>query len=201
MAAPDSQELEPWLDWARSASDRDLLSSLAAAVEAVVPVEWLRQGRLAPLLQAVRERIGLPADVKAGTVPVSLRGFNPQAFHYYDQLGRLRAWVEQHLDEQITLRQAAQVAAFEATYFSKFFHQKVGLRFTEWLLWMRVQRAVGLLARRDVSITAAARRSGFYDVRTFQRAFKKFVGTTPSGYRGRMRGTAPLSLENGDPKS
>ncbi len=58
---------------------------------------------------------------------------NYHSFEYYARLGRVKKHVEQYYTEEISLENAAQIAATEKTYFSTFFREKVGITFTEWL--------------------------------------------------------------------
>ncbi|MEO0972196.1 MAG: helix-turn-helix transcriptional regulator [Pseudomonadota bacterium] len=79
------------------------------------------------------------------------------------------------------------MANLEASYFSSFFHDKTGVCFHSWLNYTRVLRAMHLLADTDLSITNVSRKVGFRDLRTFQRAFKRFASVTPTEYRKQAR--------------
>ena len=103
-----------------------------------------------------------------------------EAFEYYSSLSKLKVFVEQHYAEPITLAKAAQIAGLERTYFSRFFHEKTGQCFRDWLAWMRTTHAVEMLASSDISITEVAFAVGFKDLRTFERACEKCMGCSPS---------------------
>ena len=104
---------------------------------------------------------------------------NGKAFDYYPRLKRLRQYVEQSYSEPISLKNAASVAALESSYFSSYFRAKVGINFTDWLRQVRVKKAMELMKSRDFAITEVAEEVGFRDLRTFERAFKKYTLTTP----------------------
>ncbi len=112
---------------------------------------------------------------------------NSAAFAYYPRLCAVAEHVRAHLTSRITLTEVSQVAGLERKYFSAYFRSKVGISFTEWLRLLRVSRAKELMKVRDVSIPRLAYASGFRDVRTFERAFKRFVGVTPVTYRASAR--------------
>lgn len=112
---------------------------------------------------------------------------NDAAFQYYEPLQRIERFLAGHYRERITLSRAAAIAGFEPTYFSKFFHAKTGMRFRDWMSLQRVRRAQQLIASHDYRITQLALQVGFRDVRTFERAFKKWTGDTPKSYRDSMR--------------
>ena len=112
---------------------------------------------------------------------------NRAAFSYYSRLQRLERFVEHHYSEPLPLRMAAEVAGLEQTYFSRFFHEKTGLRFSDWLRWVRVNRAIELLKERDISLTEAAFSVGFEHLGTFERACKKCTGLTPRAIKKRVQ--------------
>lgn len=75
------------------------------------------------------------------------------AFTYYPRLGRLQRYVEDNLSEPIPLKVAADVAGLEATYFSKYFRARTGVRFKDWITYQRIDRAVDLIRSQDVPLT------------------------------------------------
>lgn len=106
-----------------------------------------------------------------------------RAFEYYAQLRRIKEYVEKNFFEELTLEKVARVAAMEATYFSAFFRQKVGITFRDWLREVRIGKAVELIQRENHSISDVAFAVGFSDLRTFERAFKKTLRMTPIAYK------------------
>jgi len=112
---------------------------------------------------------------------------HPEAFTYYDRLSPVLEFVTAHVSTPISLDAAAKLAGLERKYFSAFFHSKVGATFTEWVRILRVSRAMELMRVRDDSIVRIAFAAGFRDVRTFERAFKRYVGLSPKAYRASVR--------------
>jgi len=110
-------------------------------------------------------------------------GTNGEVFDYYPRLNRLREYVEKSYTERIPLEKAASIAALESSYFSTYFRAKVGVSFTEWLRQVRVKKAMELMQARDFSITEVAYEVGFRDLRTFERAFKKYALKTPREFK------------------
>ena len=126
-------------------------------------------------------------------VPCSPEKIDERAFAYYRRLRRLNTYCRRHYPEPITLQRAAEIAALERTYFSTYFHEKVGVCFSSWLSILRVREAKRLLSRCDRSISGVAIDVGFRNLTTFERAFKRWTGNTPSEFRRRHRpsGAAP----------
>lgn len=112
---------------------------------------------------------------------------NERAFSYYSRLGRVKEYVENNLLGDLSLGSVAAVAGMERRYFSRFFRQKTGVRFSAWVASLRVQRAMELMRSANRSITRVAYSVGFRDVRTFERAFKRGTMMTPSAFRKSVR--------------
>ena len=104
---------------------------------------------------------------------------NEAMFFFCPRLAKVKRHLDEHFDQPFTLTQAAEIAALEKIYFSKIFKEKVGISFVDWLARERIKRAVLMLMDHDHRITDLAFAVGFADLRTFERAFKKYVGVTP----------------------
>jgi AraC-like DNA-binding protein len=120
-------------------------------------------------------------------VPGLAQRFHHEAFSYYHRLSPVLQFVTANVTTPISLGAAAKLAGLERKYFSAFFHSKVGATFSEWLRIVRVDRATELLRAHDETIIRVAFASGFRDVRTFERAFKRYVGVSPRAYRASVR--------------
>jgi AraC-like DNA-binding protein len=114
---------------------------------------------------------------------LELKECSDEAFEYYPRLTRVRDFVRQNLEDSISLAQAAEVAAMEKTYFSFFFHEKVGVTFRDWLQYLRITRALEMMAEQDHSITEIAFAVGFNELSTFQKAFKRWTSLTPRDFK------------------
>ena len=92
-------------------------------------------------------------------------------------------YIKNHCLEDITLEMVSETAGFSKFHFSRLFKQYSGLNFHDYLLGCRIRAAEKFLADPALSITEAAFQSGFSSLSTFNRAFKKQKGCTPSEYR------------------
>jgi transcriptional regulator GlxA family with amidase domain len=104
---------------------------------------------------------------------------NESMFFFCPRLAKIKRHMDEHYDEPFSLAQAAEIASLEKTYFGKVFRAKVGVSFAEWLARERIKRALLMLMDHDHRIADLAFAVGFGDLRTFERAFKKFTGVTP----------------------
>ena len=104
-------------------------------------------------------------------------------FDFHPRLTDVKNYVYQHYSENISLRDAANIACLEEKYFSSFFHQKTGICFSHWLAQLRVNKAKKVMLRNNINITETAFIVGFRDLRTFERAFKRYAGITPQSFK------------------
>lgn len=109
------------------------------------------------------------------------------AFDYYTKLGRVKRYIDRNFCEDITLSNAANIACLDEKYFSNYFHKKTGIRFVDFVAYVRVERAKRLLAEHDTPICEVAISVGYNNPRSFERAFKKWTGITPRRFRRRVR--------------
>lgn len=115
-------------------------------------------------------------------------GVDPELIDGSRCLARLRRHVEDNIHRRVALSEAAQIAGFERTYFSQYFHERVGVTYSRWINAMRVSRAIELLVHTHLTCSEICAAIGYRDVRTFQRNFKRLTSHTPSSFRHRYGG-------------
>ena len=74
----------------------------------------------------------------------------------------------------------------EGDYYD-FFHAKTGLRFVDFVSYVRVEHAKQLIEQHDMPISRIAAAVGYHNRRSFQRAFKKWTGITPTEFKSLVR--------------
>lgn len=72
-------------------------------------------------------------------------------------------------------------------YISHLFGDKLGIRFNDYINSLRISESCRLLRVSDMSITEISNASGFGTLRTFNRAFIKQMGVSPSEYKRNCR--------------
>jgi AraC-like DNA-binding protein len=123
-------------------------------------------------------------------------GGNESAFRYYHRLQEIKRFIDEHYMEEISLKKAARIAGLEKKYFSTFFHKKVGVGFKHWLTHLRVARAMDLMKAEDYAISEVAYSAGFKDIRSFERAFKKYTKRTPRDFKNGVRARITNNVVN-----
>jgi two-component system, response regulator YesN len=110
-------------------------------------------------------------------------GVDLESIRAHRPLIRLQRHVAFNIHRRVPLAEAACVAGFERTYFSQYFHEKVGVTYSQWVNAMRVSRAIELLLHTHLSCAEICAGVGYREVRTFQRNFKRLTGATPTDFR------------------
>lgn len=104
-----------------------------------------------------------------------------------DRTARIAAWVCRHFREPIHLEDAARVIDMAPTVFSRWFRHRTGVGFPHFVTAYRVDQAIRAMREYDGDIMRIATSVGFRSRATFQRAFLRVTGQTPSRYRRRIQ--------------
>lgn len=122
---------------------------------------------------------------------MSRRLFHIQATEKEDKnvqvVGRLKEYIDGHLNESLTLASLAGIVNYNATYVSRLFKQVADMGLSDYICRSRLQRAKYLLTTTEESIQAIAFAVGFDSSGYFSMVFKKHGGLSPSEYRRKYR--------------
>ena len=92
-------------------------------------------------------------------------------------------FIDENLDQKISLEDLAQKCFYNPSYFSRTFKQKFGLSPIEYITRERAKMAAGLLTNTTLSMDAIAEKCGYGDKSSLYRAFEKNYGCSPTDYR------------------
>lgn len=95
----------------------------------------------------------------------------------------IRAYIDAHYDEDITLEQVADSIGISYSYIRKIFSKLFGLHFPEYLNDLRIDASKSLLTDTRLAVAHVAARVGYTNEQRFYRNFKRRVGCTPKEYR------------------
>jgi AraC-like DNA-binding protein len=95
--------------------------------------------------------------------------------------------IEAHAEEPLALTDLAREAAMSRYHFLRVFKQVAGMTPHQFVLRTRLNRAAVRLRRSDESVLDIAAGTGFNDLSTFNRQFRKVVGCSPSVFRADQR--------------
>nr|WP_308251184.1 helix-turn-helix domain-containing protein [Streptomonospora nanhaiensis] len=143
-------------------------------------------------LHMVRRDRGAAAAADTGrmiVMPPQRPGGQAQFIEHRDpvddtaDLGATLRWMEDHLDEPLTVADIAAHAAVSPRHLSRRFRAQTGTTPLRWLLDRRLQRARELLETTGLPVARIARSTGFGTVETLRYHFGRQVGATPTAYR------------------
>lgn len=92
-------------------------------------------------------------------------------------------FVENNLDQSITVGKMAEIAGYHPSHFTKLFHKQFGVSPVQFIARKKLERAIYQLTATSASISAIAESLGFSNQFYFCSFFKKQTGVTPSDYR------------------
>ena len=92
-------------------------------------------------------------------------------------------YINSNYTKQIRLEQVAKHAIVHKNYFCFLFKKHVGCTYYSYLNMLRLKHACTLLLSTEQTIKEIALNSGFLDISTFNKAFKKAFALTPSEYK------------------
>lgn len=107
----------------------------------------------------------------------------------FNRILQITQMVDDHLTENITMDQIAQVLNYEYHYLSRLFHQLFGMNFRDFVNLQRVERSCLLLVETDRDVAHVALECGFQTIRNFNRVFRSVMQVTPSQYRADNKAT------------
>lgn len=99
------------------------------------------------------------------------------------RMREIMQYVLANLDQEISLNELADQMFVSASTLSRIFKKNTGVYFADYVMQLRVKTALGLLKYSEQNMTQIAMNSGFTNSASFNRAFRKIMGITPTEYR------------------
>ena len=96
----------------------------------------------------------------------------------------IKFYIRENYDQEINLRSLSQHFFMNQYYFSSFFKQKTGKNFKDYLVEVRMQKALELLLENSgMSTQELARKVGYNDAKSFSEKFRQYYGESPVNYK------------------
>lgn len=105
------------------------------------------------------------------------------------RLKQTLSYIEEHLDENLSLARVAAIAGLSTSHFNSLFRASIGLPLHQYVIQRRVEQAKVLLRRGKLSVTEVALATGFSHQSHLARHMRRVAGLAP----GDMRRFAVLS--------
>ena len=109
--------------------------------------------------------------------------FDFSTIKHQNVIFKTTAYIKEHLNEHISLEQAAAQVYLSKSYFCRILKNELGCTFTEYVNRLRIERSKTLLLRSRMAISEISAEVGFEDQSYFTRIFKKQTGLSPGKYR------------------
>ena len=97
-------------------------------------------------------------------------------------LRRIKEYVRQNTEAEITLHDAAQYVSLSPGYFSRLFKKLTGENFIDYVIRCRMDKAKCLIINGE-KLWCIAEKLGYTEVSSFSRVFKRIEGISPRQYR------------------
>ena len=97
------------------------------------------------------------------------------------------AYVEEHLDREMSLAELASVAGLSVTHFRSLFRESAGLPVHQYVIRRRLERAKSLLGETELPISRIAAETGFSHQSHLARHMRRVLGVSPRALREMLR--------------
>lgn len=102
---------------------------------------------------------------------------------YVKQILKVLVYIEDHLEDEMTLQELAKVACYSSFHFHRMFQLVIGEPVHKYIRRLRLEKAANKLCYSNTSITEIAFDSNFDTSSSFTKAFKQCLGKSPKDYR------------------
>ncbi len=134
-----------------------------------------------------------------------------QQLLYINRIDKVVEYIEDHLDDELSLEKLSEIACFSSFHFHRIFCAFLDETPNSYITRRRIEKIAGrlLFLGKDQSLTNLALQYGFKSIHSFSRAFRKFYGISASEFQrkgkrqfskiGKIQsknGTEKVSFEN-----
>ncbi|MBN2657602.1 MAG: response regulator [Spirochaetales bacterium] len=96
---------------------------------------------------------------------------------------KVSRYLDKHYREDVSLSDAAESLEVNPSYLSRVFSSEMKIGFTQYLLELRIKKALKLMESTNLKHYQIAEEVGFSNPESYSRGFKKVMGVSPSRFR------------------
>lgn len=138
----------------------------------------LRQMKRADNIDAIVECISAAVEMLCS----SIESRNKNS--YRRLIDKIIAYIDDNYDNpNLSLISIAQSMCLTESYISSFFKQNYGMNIHNYIEQKRMTKAAELLKGSNLATTEIIEKTGYTNMNTFYKAFKRYYGITPKEYR------------------
>lgn len=110
--------------------------------------------------------------------------FQPPADVSHRRIRRVLDYVHENLSHELSLEELAQVASLSPSHLKAVFRKAIGMPVHQYIIHHRVEQAVQLISKSDLSLTEIANLVGFSNQSHMSRFTRRIAGASPAQIRG-----------------
>ncbi|QCJ44708.1 response regulator [Bacillus sp. S3] len=108
--------------------------------------------------------------------------------NYFSHVDQAITYMKENFHESsLTLQRVAEVIHVSTPYLSNLFKLEKGFNFGDFLLELRMKRAMEILSSEDIKTSEVCEKVGYSNPQYFGICFKKYTGHTPAEYKKKFR--------------
>ncbi len=101
-----------------------------------------------------------------------------------DLMVQIKDFVSRNCKEDISIQKLGEIFRISPNYLSKIFHDRTGMRYIDYVTWLRIERSKALLlGNSNLTVQQVSEQVGYYSSRHFTKTFKKLTGVLPTEYK------------------
>jgi AraC-like DNA-binding protein/quercetin dioxygenase-like cupin family protein len=128
--------------------------------------------------------LSVSRNQKVLATPTYLGQFNTSKSR---RIEKINNYIQQNLNQNIRIKEAADMVNMSETAFSHFFKKRTQRSFSDYITDLRIGNAARHLIETEKTISEICYDCGFNNISNFNRIFKKKLGFTPSEFRSQQR--------------
>ncbi len=111
---------------------------------------------------------------------------------HQNEIEWIKSYIQKNYMKDIDIGSIAGILGISSNYLSRIFHERIGCKFMDYLIQVRVTNAKRLFCQDPgITVSKVANLVGYLSVRHFSKIFTRRVGCTPSEYQARIAKGSP----------
>lgn len=107
--------------------------------------------------------------------------------NYRDEILKAVEFIHKNYNSKIALNDIAKLVSMNKSYFCRLFKKETGESYLDYLIKVRLEKAVELMVESDMRIADIAANVGYNDIFYFNNVFKDYFKESPGEYRKQLR--------------